>query len=224
MKFRIALLCLVFFLVSLTAAAQSDANIMSDLAKIKTGVKSKRVSSYDRSGGNNDRFENIPDGERRTLFEVEGAGIIRHIWITIAPPPPALSRNDIILRMYWDGETEPSVQAPIGPFFGQGWDEAYNFSTTAAGRGTGHRAAAWSAILPCLSRMGRGLRLKMIRVKKSTPSTTMWTMSKWMSCPSDQGRFHAWYNTEVTEALESGENEWGYWDRLKRIPPGTETT
>ncbi|MFH1965029.1 MAG: DUF2961 domain-containing protein, partial [Acidobacteriota bacterium] len=148
MKFRTALLCFVFFLVSLTAAAQSDANIMSDLAKIKTGVKSKRVSSYDKSGGNNDRFENIPDGERRTLFEVEGAGIIRHIWITIAPPPPALSRNDIILRMYWDGETEPSVQAPIGPFFGQGWDEAYNFSSTplAAGPVTGRGLVSYFAM------------------------------------------------------------------------------
>ena len=105
MKYGIAIFCLLFFLASIPVTAQADANIMADLAKIKTGVKSKRISSYDKSGGNNDRFENIPDGEKRTLFQVEGSGIIRHIWITIAPPPPELSRNDIILRMYWDGET-----------------------------------------------------------------------------------------------------------------------
>ena len=48
--------------------------------------------------------------------------------MTIAPPPPTLSRHDIILRMYWDGETSPSVEAPIGDFFGQGWDESYPFA------------------------------------------------------------------------------------------------
>ena len=45
--------------------------------------------------------------------------------MTIAPPPPAVSRHDIILRMYWDDETTPSVEAPIGEFFGQGWNESY---------------------------------------------------------------------------------------------------
>ncbi len=41
-----------------------------------------------------------------------------------SPPPPHLvNRNDIILRIYWDGNSYPSVESPIGPFFGQGWDE-----------------------------------------------------------------------------------------------------
>ena len=100
---------------------------LSGLARIRTGVKTKRVSSYDRAGGNNDRFENIKDGETRELFNVQGAGMINHIWITIAPPPENLSRNDIILRMYWDGNAFPSVESPIGPFFGQGWNESYPF-------------------------------------------------------------------------------------------------
>jgi len=104
--------------------AQGVDGTLFDLARVKQDVHSRRISSFDRSGGNNDRFEHIPDGERRTLFEVEGAGMINHIWITIAPPPPALSRNDIILRMYWDGQEAPAVESPIGPFFGQGWDES----------------------------------------------------------------------------------------------------
>ena len=65
MRNRVAIFGFVFILLSLTVLAQVDANIMSDLAKIKTGVKSMRVSSYDRSGGNNDRFENILDAEAR---------------------------------------------------------------------------------------------------------------------------------------------------------------
>ena len=104
-------------------------NDLMELAKIKKGITSKRISSYDQSGGNNDRLENIPDGETRTLFDVKGSGIINHIWITIAPPPQYLNRNNIILRMYWDGNDYPSVESPIGPFFGQGWDESYHFNS-----------------------------------------------------------------------------------------------
>jgi hypothetical protein len=68
------------------------------------------------------------DGETREIFNVNGAGHINHIWITIAPTPEDLPRNDIILRMYWDGNDFPSVESPIGPFFGQGWNESYPFS------------------------------------------------------------------------------------------------
>ena len=95
---------------------------MYDLAKIRNNVKTKRVSSYDRTGNNGDRLTGIKDGDKVTLFDVKGAGIINHIWITIAPTPERLSRNDIILRMYWDGKSYPSVESPIGPFFGQGWE------------------------------------------------------------------------------------------------------
>jgi hypothetical protein len=77
---------------------------LEKLTTIKEGVKTKRISSYDRSGGNNDRFENIAPGESRILAEIEGAGTINHIWITISPEAPELNRSDIILRMYWDGK------------------------------------------------------------------------------------------------------------------------
>jgi len=88
-----------------------------ELTKVQDNVVTKRISSYDLSGGNNDRMEHILPGEKKVLFDVEGAGMINHIWITIAPPPEELSRNDIILRMYWDGSEIPSVVSPIGPFF-----------------------------------------------------------------------------------------------------------
>jgi hypothetical protein len=45
----------------------------------------------------------------------------------IAPVPDVLSRNDIIIRMYWDGNEYPSVESPIGP--GQGWEEFYEFTS-----------------------------------------------------------------------------------------------
>src|SRR5690349_2726084 len=88
-------------------------------------AKSKRISSYDRSGGNDD-FVSIAAGERFVLAEMQGAGIIKHIWVTIACDDPLIRRN-LVLRMFWDGQTHPSVESPIGDFFGQGWGMKYNF-------------------------------------------------------------------------------------------------
>jgi len=187
--------------------AQAVDGTLLDLAKIKQGVKSRRISSYDRSGGNNDRFENIPDGERRTLFEVEGAGMINHIWITIAPPPPTLNRNDIILRMYWDGHEEPCVEAPIGAFFGQGWNESYDWASLplAAGPRDGRGMVSYfvmpfsnGARIEVENDTGRGIDAFYYYVDYVEVE----------SLPEDMGRFHAWYNHELTEALPEGENEW----------------
>jgi len=100
----------VIFTISNLSQAQNLNTDLFELAKIKSDVKTKRVSSFDQTGGNNDRIEHIKAGEKKVLFDVEGAGVINHIWITIAPPPEGLSRNDIILRMFWYGNDFPSVE------------------------------------------------------------------------------------------------------------------
>lgn len=200
----------IFAIVSVLSGAvlaQGVDSALLDLAKLQDDVKSKRISSFDRSGGNNDRFENIPDGERRTLFEVSGAGMINHIWITIAPPPPDLSRNDIILRMYWDGSSIPCVESPIGPFFGQGWDESYNFSSLplAAGPRDGRGLVSYF-VMP----FAKGARIEVENDTGRKIDAFYYYVDyvELEELPGEMGRFHAWYNKEVTEALPDGENEW----------------
>lgn len=194
--------------LSLDVAAQALRSDLSELAVIRDAVKSKRISSFDRTGGNNDRLEMIETGERRTIFEVSGAGMINHIWITIAPPPPRLSRNDIILRMYWDGSDEPCVEAPIGPFFGQGWDESYNFSSLplAAGPLNGRGLVSYF-VMP----FEKGARIE-IENDSVRPIGAFYYYIDYVELPEipdNLGRFHAWYHKELTEALPDGENEWG---------------
>ena len=78
--------------------------------------KSLKQSSYDRTGGNHDSWPLKP-GETREVFQSDGPGVITHIWFTIA----ALSPNhlkEMVLRAYWDGASKPSVECPIGDFFG----------------------------------------------------------------------------------------------------------
>lgn len=78
----------------------------------------KRSSSYDRTGGNDD-YRALPAGQSLTLLNAEGPGEVTHVWITIASGE-RFHLKKIVLRMYWDGEATPSVEAPVGDFYGLG--------------------------------------------------------------------------------------------------------
>ena len=63
-------------------------------------------------------YVRIQPGQTFTMAEIEGPGAIQHIWMT-----PTGNWRFSILRIYWDDETEPSVECPVGDFFGMGWCE-----------------------------------------------------------------------------------------------------
>jgi len=63
-------------------------------------------------------FIKIAKGETFTLAEIDGSGAINHIWMT-----PTGAWRFSILRIYWDDEKDPSVECPVGDFFGMGWGE-----------------------------------------------------------------------------------------------------
>jgi len=63
-------------------------------------------------------YVQIQPGETFTIAEINGMGAIQHIWMT----PTGIWRFSI-LRIYWDDETEPSVECPVGDFFCMGWNE-----------------------------------------------------------------------------------------------------
>jgi len=61
-------------------------------------------------------YVRIEPNEIFTLGEIDGSGVINHIWMT-----PVGDYRLMILRFYWDDETEPSVEVPVGDFFAAGW-------------------------------------------------------------------------------------------------------
>jgi len=97
---------------------------LSNLPRI-VYAKTKRISSYDKTGGNKD-YLTIDPRKRLSIAEIKGAGIIRHIWLTVSSPNRCCLR-DAVLRMYWDGEQDPSVETPLGDFFGVGHGVANHF-------------------------------------------------------------------------------------------------
>lgn len=68
----------------------------------------------------------IDPGKTFTLAEIDGQGAIQHIWMT-----PTGNWRFSIVRMYWDDETTPSVEVPVGDFFAMGWGKYAQISSLA---------------------------------------------------------------------------------------------
>jgi len=62
------------------------------------------------------------------VLDVDGPATISHLWFTVADHEPYHLKR-IVLRMYWDGESTPSVEAPIGDFFGLGLGEYHSWQS-----------------------------------------------------------------------------------------------
>jgi hypothetical protein len=105
---------------------------LRDLPRLRSSRR-KRESSWDRTGGNDDRLT-VQPGETVELAAITGPGNIQHIWMTVAPvyrDQPDVVEADylrrLVLRMTWDGESNPSVLVPLGDFFGVGHARTTNF-------------------------------------------------------------------------------------------------
>lgn len=178
---------------------------LSSLATLEHG-RTRRISSYDRTGGNRDCIT-IPAGRAVTIAAINGAGCIRHVWFTINHPDP-LYRRALVLRMYWDGEKEPSVNCPVGDFFGQGWGEQYSFiSLPLAAAPSNGRALNCYFPMP----FARGARIEIVN-ESAEPCRSFYYYVDYeeLQAPArDSGRFHAVWNRNVSRPAQGVENEWG---------------
>jgi hypothetical protein len=119
---------LLFNCITLLISAQQ-------LYEIPKGAES-RLSSFENingikgNGGKTNQtakgnaFELINPGEEKTLLDVTGEGTIRRIWMTIDRNP--LKLRSLRLQMFWEGESKPAVDVPMGDFF------VYNLGTSIA--------------------------------------------------------------------------------------------
>ena len=180
---------------------------LRNLVNLREGVKRLRISSYDQTGGNRDFLLNIDAGKKATLAEIQGPGTITHIWVTISSPERYHLRR-IILRAYWDGETNPSIEAPIGDFFGLGYGEPYYWASAPL--------AVSDRALNCFFPMpfSRGARIE-IENQGERPIAAFYYYVDYESyAPASagaraterQGRFHAWWNREITKATDGKPN------------------
>ncbi len=150
--------------------------------------KTRRSSSWDRTGGNRDSVR-VEPGATATVLEVTGAGVVTHIWFTIASPDPMHLKN-LVLRAWWDGESTPSIETPIGDFFGLGLGEYFTYQSSLT-------AVANMKALNAYFQMPFSTAAKIMVTNEGAERTNALYFAvdfiTLPSLPDDVGRFHAQY-------------------------------
>ena len=103
----------------------SGAKGQGGMAKVGDGSASHAARDLGQ-GWKVNPFVNIDSAETFVLAEIEGPGCINHIWMT-----PTGNWRFSIIRFYWDDEIEPSIEVPVGDFFGMGWGEYAHLNSLA---------------------------------------------------------------------------------------------
>jgi Protein of unknown function (DUF2961) len=123
-----SIVLLIFVTVTMPFAFGQIPGWMPDLTQQQTYTL-HRSSSRQSTGGNAD-YRTVTPGDTVTILDVDGPGLISHMWFTLADSEPSFLKREV-LRIYWDAEATPSVEAPIGDFFGLGTGELVTWQSAA---------------------------------------------------------------------------------------------
>lgn len=159
----------------------------------------RQFTTFDPATGR--KYLEVRPGERVTVAEAAGPGVIVRMWLTFPgwfwqhwepahPVDPTILRT-LILRMYWDGSRKPSVESPIGDFFGVGHCEYRHFTSRYLGMSSG----GFTCYFPMPFASVR------IEVENLHPSmgTLLHANVTWQSLdalPPEAGRFHCAYRQD----------------------------
>ncbi len=169
----------------------SDAKTRSISPESFTGEKGKAGMATEGTGKNAARelgqgwkispSVRIKANSTFTLADIQGSGAIQQIWMT-----PTGHWRFLILRMYWDGETEPSVEVPVGDFFACGWNQYAQVSSLAVCVNPG---SAFNCYWVMPFRKSAKLTIENISDKDETVYYQVnYTLTE---VPADEGYFHA---------------------------------
>lgn len=193
-----------------------------ELARLKDG-RARRASSWDRTGGNAD-FIRIGPGRTAVLADLRGPGCVRHLWFTVGAEDPHYLRT-LLLRIYWDGEKSPSVESPLGDFFGvgHGWSATYQcaaFSTTTDQSRPGGRMAM-NCWLPMPFR--RRARIAIVNESRTMTVRSLYYYVDYQELPAlgdDVACFHArWRRENPTDGWAGERPEQCAWTRRRMKGP-----
>jgi len=194
-------------------AAQASAGSPEELlalAKFRS-YKARRSSSWDRSGGNADSVP-VEPGQAATVLDVKGAGVVTHIWFTIASHDQHHLKN-LVLRAWWDGESSPSVEAPIGDFFGLGLGEYFTYQSALL------TVAPVKALNAYFSMPFSSAAKITVTNEGKQKTDALYFAADYVTLPSlpeDVGRFHAQYRQAAP--CKGWTDDWSgnNWDEVNR--------
>jgi hypothetical protein len=170
---------------------------LGELPRIRN-VTTRRASSWDRSGGNMD-FLVVQPGQQVVLADIQAAGCINHIWCTHSCDQPDFLRR-IVLRARWDGESDYSIDVPLGDFFGMGHAQTTNFASVPL-----QMSPSDGRAFNCWFPMPFGSRAEFFLLNEADMPMNFYYYIDYelhASIPNDMGRFHAqWHRENPTEGI-----------------------
>jgi hypothetical protein len=168
-----------------------------DLSRLKD-YSAHRASSNNANWASNDDSKRPIAGETIVLADLDGPGVVTHIWITVAANEygwPRLLR----FRVYYDGSATPSVDAPLGDFFavGHGVEKSVDSLLVRDGSSGRSRNSYWP--MP----FRKHCRITLTNEGSKRVSNVYYHVD-WKqvaSLPEDTAYFHAWYKQELPAVM-----------------------
>ncbi|HPN35700.1 MAG TPA: DUF2961 domain-containing protein [bacterium] len=190
--------------------------------------RSKRSSSWDQSGGNQD-WLTLPPGENRIVLNENQAGCIKHIyWVYIEGDERWDRRlnlfHGVVLRAFWDGSDKPSIEVPLGDFFGVSNDQVRPIRSLAFTVNPGVESSVqltwgFNCYLPMPFSAGAKIELQ----NQGQVEANLWFHIDYelyprpADIPSHAGRLHAWWNRVNPTQCTAGAAEESHAGRLASV-------
>lgn len=178
----------------------------ASISQIGRAGKSQQFTSFDPQTG--EKAYPIQPGEKKDILNYKGSGIITRLWMTISgwfwmhwepqtyTDPTILKK--LILRIYWDGNDYPSVEAPIGDFFGIGLCEYKPYLSQFLGMSSG----GFYSYFPMP--FSKGIRIEVENMHDKVTSHVFLNANYQAlnQLPENEGRFHCLYNAGTNPGKE----------------------
>ena len=200
-------LSIAMLLASLTAVPAAAGDDRTDLSRYAPAERTVWFSPENRSGrrgagGTENKgakghaWDNIEPGSTYVLADVQGAGTVDRIWMTIDDRSPEVLRG-IKLEIFWDGAATPAVSVPLGDFFLESGGDMVPLETELFASPEGRSFVSYAkmpfrraARLVLVNETGK--RVNLFYDVDCTLAPTL---------PADALYFHAWWHREPRTAL-----------------------
>lgn len=192
---RWTILAVVMMLGAATPlAAQPQQLGLLDALTRTQDFEARRESSSNEDMLRNGDAKNIPAGETLVLADVEGPGVVVQMWITISSQDPFYGRSHV-LRVYYDGNEHPSIETPLGDFFGLGYGAFANYSSAVANVASHGRSYSMYWRMP----FHKSMKMTVSNESETYDTGSFYYHLNWHkheSLPEDTTYFHGYYRQE----------------------------
>ena len=185
--------CLVLFssaqqLYEMPNAAESRLSSFEN----PNGIRGQGGKTNKMAKGN--AFEFIKPGETKTLLDIKGQGSIQRIWLTIDQTPVKL--RSLRLQFFWDGQSKPAVDVPMGDFFGYNLGKKVAFQSAFFSSGEGR---SFNCYIPMPFK--KAARILLINEGKEPAKLFYDVDFVFQKMEPHALYFHAYWNRQMTAGL-----------------------